>query len=366
MTRTLITPLRAFLLMVLPGLFIVAGRTADTTPVEAAAAAPALPQELVSPLSDRNRTAPAGVNAAAAGASDPAGLDFNNGCSLPDWDRVRVPKTKEALEIQLGKGFTVVRRGIFLIASDLDDKRFDYVVNGVFACCRELLEREFFSKSPSKVVTVYIFANRESYVRSLREHFGMDPISPYGHYGHTKRYIVVNYATGPGTLVHEMTHALMAADFPRAPIWISEGLASLYEQCRVENNHLLGEQNWRLPELQKAAAKDGLTPLNALFASDTRAFRAMRESLNYAQSRYFCYYLQEKGVLREVYTHFRDNAATDPTGAKTLEAVLGLQLPQIETDWANWIVQQHWENGIATAAGQSDEKGEDSDDDTQH
>lgn len=357
MKRCALTPLKAFLLLLLaglPSLCFVCGRSADVPALEVAPAAAPLQGEQISPLSDRDRATaasakPEGGRSAAAGL-DASAPDFNNGCSLPDWDRVRVPKTKEALEIQLGKGFTVVRRGIFLIASDLDEKRFDYVVNGVFACCRELLEREFFSKAPSKVVTVYIFANRESYVRSLREHFGMEPISPYGHYGHTKRYIVVNYATGPGTLVHEMTHALMAADFPRAPIWISEGLASLYEQCRVENNRLLGEQNWRLPELQKAVARSGLTPLTALLASDTGQFRAMRESLNYAQSRYFCLYLQEKNVLREVYTRFRDNAGKDPSGAQTLEAILGKPLAQIEADWLQWVARQQWDSGIAPSA----------------
>lgn len=279
-------------------------------------------------------------------AGELAVAHFNNGCSLPDWDRVRVPKTKEALEIQLGKKFTVVRRGIFLIASDLDAKRFDYVVNGVFACCRELLQRQYFQTPPSKVVTVYLFAHRDSYVQGLREHFGMDPISPYGHYGHTKRYIVVNYATGPGTLVHEMTHALMAADFPSAPIWISEGIASLYEQCKVEDNRLLGEQNWRLPELQKAVIKGTQASLDTLFSCDTKNFRMMRESLNYAQSRYFCYYLQEKGVLQLVYTQFRDNKDKDPTGVRALESVLRAPLATIEKDWLIWLEKQRWEGSV--------------------
>jgi len=69
----------------------------------------------------------------------------------------------------------------------------------------------------------------------------------------------MNIATGGGTLVHEMTHALMAPDFPQAPIWISEGLASLYEQCRVEKQSLKGDPNWRLPELKRALKREDIT-----------------------------------------------------------------------------------------------------------
>ncbi len=261
---------------------------------------------------------------------------------LLSWSQVNVPKDKKTLRLQLGPEFQVVRRGEFLIASDLDSKRFDYLINGVFACCREIMGREFFKRKPTKVVTVYIFKDRNSYTNGLKKNFGMDPISPYGHYGHKKRYIVVNYSTGPGTLVHEMTHALMAEDFPVAPIWISEGMASLYEQCRVENDSIRGEQNWRLPELKKTIAQNGHTPLPELFASNTKVFRMMRESLNYAQSRYFCLYLEEQGLLRKLYARFRDTAKTDPTGVKAIEYVCGKDITTVEREWREWVLKQKW------------------------
>lgn len=275
------------------------------------------------------------------------GQTFNNGCTMPEWQRVRVPKTKEGLKIQLGAEFSVLRRGMFLIASDLDKERLDYVIDGVFACCREILEREYFHTPSSVVVTVYIFKNKNSYVDALHKYFGMEPISPYGHYGHRQRYIVVNYATGPGTLVHELTHALMAPDFPQAPIWISEGIASLYEQCRVEGESLRGEQNWRLPELKRAVTEKKLTPLAELLSSDTQMFRTMKESLNYAQSRYFCKYMEELGLLRQVYSEFRDNAVEDPTGIKTLERVFGQSIQQIERDWIEWLAGQSWRSTMS-------------------
>ena len=43
----------------------------------------------------------------------------------------------------------------------------------------------------------------------------------------------------------------------------------------------------------------------------------------YAQARYLCYYLQEKGLLVKYYEQFAANAEKDPTGYETLQRVLG-------------------------------------------
>jgi hypothetical protein len=254
-----------------------------------------------------------------------------------------VPKTLAALQLQTGAEFLTARRGIFLLAADLPPQQFDYLVNGILATCREALEKQFFAKRPQNTVTVYIFKNHDSYRRHLRDFFHLaEPISPYGHYGHTHRYIVVNYQTGPGTLTHELTHALMAADFPDAPVWISEGLASLFEQCRVENGALLGEANWRLPELQQALAEKKLVPLAELFRSTNQDFRLMNESLRYAESRYFCLYLQERGMLAPVYREFRGAVSSDPDGANTVAKILAKPLAEIDADWRTWLTQQKW------------------------
>jgi hypothetical protein len=44
---------------------------------------------------------------------------------------------------------------------------------------------------------------------------------------------------------------------------------------------------------------------------------------NYGQSRYFCYYLQENGLLTAFYHKFHANCKKDPTGYETLKQVLG-------------------------------------------
>ena len=40
--------------------------------------------------------------------------------------------------------------------------------------------------------------------------------------------VVLGTSTGGGTLVHEIVHPFMRANFPNCPSWFDEGLASLY------------------------------------------------------------------------------------------------------------------------------------------
>ena len=255
-----------------------------------------------------------------------------------------VPKTLETLQQVTGSNFLCVERDNFLIASDLDMEQAEYLVDGVFDFCRRALINTFFDRlpDPGRIITLYVFRDYTSYVAGLRKFFGMDPISPYGHYGHTQKYLVVNYDTGPGTMVHEMTHALMSDDFPDAPIWLAEGIASLYEQCRAEGNYLRGEDNWRLPELKEALQFGVMTPLPRLMAMTPATFRAERESLHYAQARYFCKYLEELGLLASIYKEFRDRAKLDPTGARFVIQAFGKPLDAIENAWKRWISFQHW------------------------
>ena len=59
------------------------------------------------------------------------------------------------------------------------------------------------------------------------------------------------------------------------------------------------------------------------------------DGTNYAQARYLCYYLQEKGLLARFYKEFTPHAKDDPTGYKTLVKILD------EKDMAAF--QKRWE-----------------------
>jgi len=132
----------------------------------------------------------------------------------------------------------------------------------------------------------------------------------------------MNIATGGGTLVHEIVHPFMEANFPACPPWLNEGLGSLYEQCGEVDGHIHGFTNWRLPGLQQAIKAGKVPPFKTLTAMDSNAFYNDGKGTNYAQSRYLCYYLQEKAVLVKFYQEFYAHRQEDPTGFKTLQKVL--------------------------------------------
>ena len=60
---------------------------------------------------------------------------------------------------------------------------------------------------------------------------------------------------------------------------------------------------------------------------------------HYAQARYLCYYLQEKGLLVKFYREFRDHATTDPTGYESLKRVLGVtDMDKFQKQWEKFIL----------------------------
>jgi hypothetical protein len=155
--------------------------------------------------------------------------------------------------------------------------------------------------------------------------------------------MVMDISTGGGTLVHELTHALMEYDFPGVPEWLSEGLASLHEQCNGEawrRGELVGDVNWRLPALQTAVRSQRIRSLRELMTAGD--FRGAAETLNYAQARYFCMYMQDRGILVNFYRSFRDGFKEDHTGLSFVEETLGgRRIEVIERDFLEWVARLH-------------------------
>jgi len=66
----------------------------------------------------------------------------------------------------------------------------------------------------------------------------------------------------------------------------------------------------------------------------------LKSATNYAQSRYLCYYLQEKGLLTKFYHAFYTARAEDPTGYKTLQSVLGKKdMSAFKKEWEAYVLK---------------------------
>lgn len=235
--------------------------------------------------------------------------------------------------------FTIVAEPPFVVVGDESPEVVRQRAAGTVKWTVDLLKKDYFTKNPNAILNIWLFKNTASYKHYTRQIFNDTPETPYGYYSSTHRALIMNIETGGGTLVHEIVHPFIEANFPACPPWFNEGLASLYEQSGEVEGHLYGFPNWRLPGLKQAIKENSVPPFKTLFAMTTDAFYNQDKGTNYAQSRYLCYYLQEKGLLVKFYREFTANQAADPTGYLSLQKVLGeSDLRAFQKKWEKFVL----------------------------
>jgi hypothetical protein len=235
------------------------------------------------------------------------------------------------------RGFTILVQSPFVVIGDGPPAAVKSQAETV-RWAVEKLKQDFFEKDPAEILDIWLFKNEASYRKHTRLLFNDEPTTPYGYYSSEHKALIMNIETGGGTLVHEIVHPFVEANFPECPAWLNEGLGSLYEQSGEQDGHIYGYTNWRLPGLQEAIRQRALPSFKTLTATTTSAFYNDDKGTNYAQARYLCYYLQERGLLVRFYKEFYANRKVDPTGYKTLQSVLQ------ETDMAAF--QKKWEKFV--------------------
>ena len=235
--------------------------------------------------------------------------------------------------------FTVLIQPPFVVIGDGPASEVKRRADDTVKWTVDKLKQDYFTKDPAEIIDIWLFKDAQSYEKNTQLLFNQKPSTPYGFYSPDRRALIMNIGTGGGTLVHEIVHPFMEANFPACPPWFNEGMGSLYEQTGEENGHIYGYVNWRLPGLQKAI-KDGTVPaFEKLMGMDTSTFYADRTGVYYAQSRYLCYYLQEKNLLVKFYKQFHADQKTDPSGFKTLEAVLRERdMVQFQKNWEKFVM----------------------------
>lgn len=241
----------------------------------------------------------------------------------------------KALKPKAPAGFTIVKCPPFVVIGDEPAGMVRQRADGTVKWSVTRLKGDYFKADPDKIIDIWLFKDKASYEKYAKEIFNDTPHTPFGYYSSEHAALIMNIATGGGTLVHEIVHPFMRTNFPECPDWFNEGLASLYEQSEDRTGHIRGRTNWRLEGLQKAIKGGKLASFQALTATNTDEFYNQDKGSNYAQARYLCYYLQEQGLLVKFYHAFVANQKDDPTGYKTLQKTLA------ETDMAAF--QKRWE-----------------------
>ncbi|NUQ65950.1 MAG: hypothetical protein HUU20_26110 [Pirellulales bacterium] len=198
---------------------------------------------------------------------------------------------------------------------------------------------EYLHAPPSRPTVILLARGEASYRRFADRLFGIGPESDFGFYRPHVRMLLVNTARGESGLVHELTHALLTADLPSVPEWFNEGLASLHEDSRLQDGVLVGQDNWRLPILQEAIRSDRFLSLESLVRPG--GFRSRPIWLSYAQARYFCMFMQQRGVLRDCCRLLRGATSEDPSGMAAIsQAFGGEDLDRIDAEFRRWALRR--------------------------
>jgi hypothetical protein len=249
--------------------------------------------------------------------------------------------TAERLQERAGAAMRVIVRPPFVIGGDLSEHELMACHSRTIAPAVQAMQVQYFRSRPHQPVTVLLFSGETSYNRYSREWYGDGDVSVYGYYKPNERTLLVNHATGSGTLLHELTHALVDFEMADPPVWLNEGLASLHEQCRFRTDAggpwIEGLVNWRLEGLQTVIRQGRLRSLAELV--EEHDFRGPLVGTNYAQARYFCMYLQQQGRLAELFHDFRDHRAGDFAGsAAVMRATRGRSWEQLDRDFQAWVL----------------------------
>jgi hypothetical protein len=144
-------------------------------------------------------------------------------------------------------------------------------------------------------------------------------------------------------MTHEFTHAMHNADLEALgqehPIWLTEGLATLYEAGQLEDGVLLPAENFRLSALKQAAARGRLIAFEKLLKMDQRSFVG-NATIAYGESGSLLLYLHTRDLLRKFYDTYKKGYEKEKTGEAALVEVTGMPLAELEKEWRAWMLKR--------------------------
>lgn len=244
----------------------------------------------------------------------------------------------ESLRKRISLHINVLVKPPYVLMGDYETETLEALHQKTILPIQHALSISYFDTQPDQPITIITLSSKERYQQVADELDQRKTGSYYGYFRSDEMRIVLNLATGSGTMGHELTHALAQVDFPEMPEWFDEGLASLHEQCEFseEGNQLRGTSNWRSQLLLSALDRELLPELTTL-VQQIRISKK-QEALTYAYARYFCLYLQQKKLLSPFYRKLRTNQKSDQTGVRTLEQLLNVnQLSEVDADFQKWL-----------------------------
>lgn len=252
-----------------------------------------------------------------------------------EWQRKAADKVIAMLRKDFGEGYLyeVDEADKLIFATNTDAQTLDAVKKWLSAQARSQWA-QLFDHKPDQYISVILPSQEDYRLIVTRPEVG-------GFYN-PENHILIAQRLGQ-IMTHEFTHAMHNGDLEALgqehPIWLTEGLATLYEAGQFEDGVLMPAENFRLSALKRAAPQGRLIPFAKLLKMDQRAFVG-NATIAYGESGSLLLYLHTKNLLRKFYDTYKAGYDKDKTGAAALVEVTGMQLDELERDWRGWMMKR--------------------------
>lgn len=252
------------------------------------------------------------------------------------------------------KTFSYQHQPFTMIGSPISDNQrkgdLDKIYSQIIAPTYQRFYTELFNHKPRHFIPIYLCGgeigdntSRNEFVNFAYQVHRKNISPSISYFNPHDKSIVAWTAAGGGTLVHELIHSFIDSDFPQSPPWLNEGIAGLYES--QENDHPI--DNYRLNYIKEyTKQQQSHISLDQLINLDYIRFYKKDHMIYAAYARYFCYYLDDIGILNDVYAKLRESS---PMTKKIIENKLVVTHEEAFTRWLDarfFIIDEAEENKI--------------------
>ncbi|MCI0365344.1 MAG: hypothetical protein L0219_15860 [Phycisphaerales bacterium] len=222
----------------------------------------------------------------------------------------------------------------FTYVTALDEAAHDAMVNMLSDQARHMIELLFESPPRHHVLIALPTSSDAATI--------FDDQRVHGNYKHESRLLIS--ADAGSSLRHEFVHvfhhAHMDAIGQEHPIWVQEGLASLFEDYALgDDGSIEFAPNQRRNMVKAMARNNRLIAWSDFFRLKAVHFNA-QPAEHYAQARSIFEFLADEGKLKSWYRAFRGGFDNDPLGFRAFEAVFGKSSDEVERQWREWLNAQ--------------------------